>query len=83
MYTLDVQNAADMTSKSDVIEVCLMLRAISNFILRFLHQNSVSSFKEVSPANRLAGDFLVFWQPAGIRPKVSWQPAGMRPKVSC
>ena len=30
---------------------------------------------EVSPASRLAGDFLVSCQPAGRRPKVSCQPA--------
>ena len=32
-------------------------------------------FKEVSPASRLAGDFLVSCQPAGRRPK-SLLPAG-------
>ena len=33
-----------------------------------------------SPASRLAGDFLVSYQPAVINAKVSYQPAGRRPE---
>ena len=67
--------------RNDVVSASFRRHAPTRFfinqcqIITFLILKSDNIEKEVSPASRLAVDFLVSCQPAGRRPKVSCQPA--------